>query len=104
MLQKVSPAASRIADDIGEQLRNDALYDTYAQRQVREVAALQKDENVTLPSDFSVAGLSGLSSELKSKIARVDPKTLFDLRRIEGMTPAALIVIQSALKKAERVG
>ena len=100
LLQSISEVAKEIAVEVGEQIRNDALYLTYTQRQERDVAALQGDEDSLIPEDFAFDALSGLSNELKSKIKAKSPRTLFDLRRIEGMTPAALIVIQSGLKKA----
>ena len=103
-LQAVSLVANNIDPEIGEQVRNDALYEHYAERQLKEIAALQSDEQIEIPQDFPVKHLSGLSNELQAKIERSQPRTWYDLKRIEGMTPAALIVIQSALKKLKRAG
>ena len=103
-LQKISDVASEIEPLIGEQVRNDALYEHYAERQLKEIAALQSEERQDIPGDFSVRDLPGLSNELRAKIEQSQPQTWFDLKRIEGMTPAALIVIQSALKKLKRAG
>ncbi|RYH04214.1 tRNA uridine-5-carboxymethylaminomethyl(34) synthesis enzyme MnmG [Salipiger sp. IMCC34102] len=97
----VSETAS-IPNAIGEQLRNDALYATYAERQQRDAAALQALENEPVPHDFNYDVLSGLSNELKSKIARAKPRSMYEVSRIEGMTPAALLLIRASVKKDRR--
>ena len=42
---------------------------------------------------------SGLSNEIKSKLNKVRPKTLGQAIRIDGVTPAAIIIILSHIKK-----
>ena len=58
-----------------------------------------RDEAVEIPADFEYGVLSGLSGELTAKLERVQPRTLAQAGRIEGMTPAALTLILSRLRK-----
>ena len=45
--------------------------------------------------------LSGLSNEIKSKLNKIRPNTLGQALRIDGVTPAAAILILSHLKSQE---
>ena len=88
---------------IQQQVANDALYAQYLDRQKSEVATLTKEENSIIPTEFRYTGLPGLSSELTIKLDRVRPSTIAQAARIEGITPAALTLILSHLRKQRRV-
>ncbi len=86
--------------DIAEQLARDALYATYIERQSADIARLERDESWKIPHDFDYESLSGLSNELKMKLAKTRPQDLGQARRIDGMTPAALTLILARLRHA----
>ncbi|MEO1640189.1 MAG: tRNA uridine-5-carboxymethylaminomethyl(34) synthesis enzyme MnmG [Pseudomonadota bacterium] len=92
-------AATRIAPDIQEQIKRDALYAHYIVRQERDIAALERDEAQVIPDDFEFGGIPGLSNEIASKLAQVRPTNIAQASRMEGMTPAALMLLVSALKR-----
>ncbi|WP_116133164.1 tRNA uridine-5-carboxymethylaminomethyl(34) synthesis enzyme MnmG [Tropicimonas sp. IMCC34043] len=85
-----------------EQIGRDAMYESYLQRQRKDVEALQRDESWEIPGDFRYEDLQGLSAELQGKLKRVKPRTLAHAGRIEGMTPAALTLILAHLRRGER--
>ena len=85
--------------EVRRQLERDALYATYIVRQQKEIDLLKKDENVRIPADFSFEALSGLSNELKTKIAAARPETMAQVARVDGMTPAALTLILARVKR-----
>lgn len=95
------PVYGDIAQKTLEQLQTEAIYDQYSQRQAKEVADLQRQENQTIPADFDYSRLSGLSNEMKMKLARAKPETLLQASRMEGMTPAALVLILAHLRRPE---
>jgi tRNA uridine 5-carboxymethylaminomethyl modification enzyme len=84
------------------QIARDSLYAQYAHRQVADAAALKKDEQLRIPADFDYFGLSGLSNELCRKLVAVQPATIAQASRIEGMTPAALVLILARLRKERK--
>ncbi len=90
--------------DIGtqEQLKRDALYAYYIERQKRDVEALRKDEALQIPEGFDFDDLTGLSNELRQKLRNVRPLTIGHAGRIEGMTPAGLTLILAKLRKDRR--
>ena len=71
----------------------------YLRRQSQDIKSFKKDESVTIPSNLNYESLSGLSNEIKSKLLQVKPKTLGQAIRIDGMTPAAIIILLSHIKK-----
>ncbi len=81
-----------------QQLATEAIYAPYIERERTEVAALAKDEAMLLPIDLDYRQIGGLSSELSLKLQRVRPSCIADAKRIEGMTPAALIVLLARTK------
>ena len=101
-VKRLDPDVAGIEADIGEQVAKDALYAHYIERQQRDVLALERDEGRHIPVDFDFDVLSGLSNELKSKLAATRPGNLGQAARVEGMTPAALTLILAKLRQAER--
>ena len=91
-----------VSAEIIAQLRRESLYSQYEDRQQNEAAMLLKDEMAKIPSNFDYRALSGLSSELTAKLEKVRPATIAQTSRIEGMTPAALVLILSRLKRDQK--
>ena len=98
-LTAVWPELSRISPAIAEQLHVDARYASYVRRQNDDVAALQRDEAVSIPDGLDISSLSGLSTEMRQKINLHKPSTMAQASRIDGMTPAALMLLLAAVKR-----
>ena len=98
-LRAIFPELADIPAEIGTQVKNDAFYAYYIKRQERDIETLQRNESQTIPADFSYDHLSGLSNELKVKLNRLRPSNLAHLAQIEGMTPAASLLITAALRR-----
>lgn len=84
------------------QIEKQARYRNYIVRQEQDIAVLRRDEAWAIPPHFDFDLLSGLSNELKAKLSKVKPQTLGQAGRIDGMTPAALVLILSHLKRDAR--
>ncbi|MGB3279905.1 MAG: tRNA uridine-5-carboxymethylaminomethyl(34) synthesis enzyme MnmG [Pseudorhodobacter sp.] len=91
-----------IPDEYLTQLWRESLYANYAQRQASEVASLKRDEAERIPADFDYSQLSGLSRELCLKLIKQKPASIAQASRIEGMTPAALVLILSRVRGGGR--
>ena len=98
-LQALSDEIKQVESWVGEQLSTEARYAQFLGRQARDVAALEREEGVCIPSDFDFSGVSGLSNELRDKLVRIRPETLGQAGRIEGMTPAALTLLLWAVRR-----
>ncbi len=88
-----------VDDSTLRQLQIESIYGQYADRQAREVADLHRQESQRIPADLDFSQIPGLSNELKQKMARHRPETLFQASRIEGVTPAALLLILAHLRR-----
>ena len=90
------PKASRKEE---EQLEISAHYSGYLEKQKADIIAFRRDENLLIPDSIDYEKLSGLSNEVKSKFKLIKPKTLGQALRIDGITPAAVYILLSHVKK-----
>ncbi len=100
LILRLVPEAREIGAEDFEQLRRDSLYRVYMERQAREARTLRQDEAIRIPGSFDFDSVAGLSTELRSKLRARRPATLAQAGRIEGMTPAALLLLASRLRKS----
>lgn len=98
-LARLWPEIGALDESIASQLAVDARYAVYIARQELDVAAFRKDEAVAIPDGFSFDALPGLSNEIRQKLARHKPASLGQAARLDGMTPAALMLLLAHLKK-----
>ena len=96
---KQIPEASKDAE---EQIEISAHYSGYLEKQEADIVAFRKDENLRIPENIDYRKLSGLSNEVKSKFIHIRPKTLGQALRIDGITPAAVYILLSHVKKSSR--
>ena len=100
-IAELEPLLANWPKQIKKQAACEALYVTYIDRQRRDIEALAKDLGVEIPKNFNYSLVSGLSSEMISKLSLARPTSLGAAKNIEGVTPAALTAILLALKSAE---
>ena len=82
-----------------EQIEISAHYSGYLEKQEADIIAFRKDENLEIPYNIDYSKLNGLSNEVKSKFNLIRPKTLGQALRIDGITPAAVYILLSYMKK-----
>jgi tRNA uridine 5-carboxymethylaminomethyl modification enzyme len=99
-LAAIWPELGAIRADVVRQLEIEAAYQGYLQRQAADIAAFRREESLALPAGLDFAALSGLTTELKQALSRVQPTTLGAAARIPGMTPAALTLLYRHARKA----
>lgn len=85
-----------------EQLAVDARYAVYLERQSADILAVKRDEQRKIPDEFAYSDLDGLSAELTEKLNQYLPQTIAQAGKIEGITPAALVLIASALRRGDQ--
>jgi tRNA uridine 5-carboxymethylaminomethyl modification enzyme len=87
---------------IAEQLEIEAKYAVYLHRQAADVAAFRRDESLLLPEDLDYAQVTGLSNEVRQKLAQVRPRTIGQASRLDGITPAALTLLAAYVRRNRR--
>ena len=101
-LAAVWPELASLDRFASEQIEIEAKYAVYLDRQTADIASLRRDDALAMPDDIDFGAISGLSNELREKLAAVRPATLGQAGRIDGMTPAALALILAAAKRHRR--
>ena len=97
-VRQLCPELSEISAVTLRQIRVDALYGQYLDRQSRDAEQLRNEERVELPVDLDYTSISGLSGELRAKLAHIRPRNISAASRIEGMTPAALTLLIATVR------
>ena len=85
--------------EVREQVEIDAGYAGYLERQTADVQAFRRDEDLRLPANLDYAAIGGLSNEVREKLAAVQPLTLGQAARIEGVTPGALTALLAHVRR-----
>ena len=80
------------------QMRAEARYSGYLQRQDADIRRFRKEESVSLDG-VTFAEIGGLSAEVTDKLTRFRPESLGAAARLQGMTPTALASIAAHLRK-----
>ena len=84
---------------IDEQIEINAHYRGYLKKQKADILAFKRDENLIIPEKVDYDDLSGLSNEVKAKFKKIKPKTMGQALRIDGITPAAVYILLSHVKR-----
>ncbi|MDC3031146.1 tRNA uridine-5-carboxymethylaminomethyl(34) synthesis enzyme MnmG [Candidatus Pelagibacter sp.] len=86
-------------NEIDEQIEINAHYRGYLKKQKADIIAFKRDENLIIPEKIDYDKLSGLSNEVKAKFNEIKPKTMGQALRIDGITPAAVYILLSHVKR-----
>lgn len=102
VLASVWPELHSLPTKVAEALEIEAGYAVYLERQMADIQSVQRDEDRGIPEDFDFSSVSGLSNELKLKLDRARPRNIAQAGKVDGMTPAALALIISLVKKRDQ--
>ena len=85
--------------EIDEQIEINSHYRGYLKKQNADILAFKRDESMIIPDKIDYDSLDGLSKEVKSKFKNIKPKTMGQALRIDGITPAAVYILLSHVKR-----
>ena len=98
-IREIWPDIPFFDNKIDEQIEINAHYRGYLKKQKADILAFKRDENLIIPDQVNYDELSGLSNEVKSKFKQIKPKTMGQALRIDGITPAAVYILLSHVKR-----
>ncbi len=98
-IREIWPEIKYVSREIDEQIEIRAHYKGYLKKQNADILAFKRDENLKIPENLDYDQFSGLSNEVKSKFKEIKPKTLGQALRIDGITPAAVYILLSHVKR-----
>ncbi len=98
-IREIWPEIKYVSREIDEQIEIKAHYKGYLKKQNADILAFKRDENLKIPENLNYDQFSGLSNEVKTKFKEIRPKTLGQALRIDGITPAAVYILLSHVKR-----
>ena len=98
-IREIWPEIHSYGLEIDEQVEINSHYKGYMNKQKADILAFKRDENLLIPENIDYDMFSGLSNEVKDKFKQVRPKTLGQALRIDGITPAAVYILLSHVKR-----
>lgn len=101
-LCRIWPELGALDVKLLSRLDADAKYHIYVARQKADIERQKADERLALPVDFDFGSIAGLSNELKGKFNQNRPVSVGHASRIEGVTPAALLLLAAHAKRLQR--
>lgn len=101
-LAKIWPELADIAPDIAQQVVIDAGYAGYIDRQLADIEAYRRDENLLIPGDIDYGAIGSLSAEVRQKLEIAKPETLGAASRVPGVTPAAVVALLRHVRRKDK--
>jgi tRNA uridine 5-carboxymethylaminomethyl modification enzyme len=96
---RIWPEFLAVPSGIAAQLEIDAKYAVYLERQAAEVASFKRDEAFEIPAIIDYSLVPGLSNEARQKLSAARPRTIGQASRIDGITPAALVLLAAFVRR-----
>jgi tRNA uridine 5-carboxymethylaminomethyl modification enzyme len=101
MIHELRPG---IPESAWQQVEIEIKYAGFIQRQFKDVERFKHLEKIRLPADFDYSCLSGISREIREKLAKFKPLNLGQASRISGVTPVAISLLMVYLRKIHGFG
>ena len=88
----------KLFKEVVEQIEIELKYEGYIKRQMEEVARLNKLESFQIPKDIDYRKIKSLSNEGREKLIKIQPVSIAQASRIDGVTPADISVLMVYLR------
>ena len=74
-----------------ERLRIEATYEAMNKSYEQDMVMYRREQHMALPQDINYRGLTFLSNEARERLDRLRPRSIADVKLMEGITPDAVI-------------
>ena len=101
IIKKIWPALKdfNLTKEISEQIRINAFYQKYIERQNLEISNFKNEQDLILKDNINYSKCSGISNEVKEILNNRRPTSLGEASKLPGMTPAAANLLLRFVKK-----
>jgi tRNA uridine 5-carboxymethylaminomethyl modification enzyme len=96
-LMAFAPPLEPVPARVARQVEIEIKYEGYITRQLNEIKKFKHLERIHIPARLDYGNVHGLSNEIREKLKKIQPETLGQASRIDGMTPAAISVMMVAI-------
>jgi tRNA uridine 5-carboxymethylaminomethyl modification enzyme len=91
-----------LSDEEIRYIESSAKYEGYIRKQERENLKIGRVDGLRIPSSMDFRKIAGLTREVIEKVTHLKPSTIGDMKRIPGMTPAAVMNVYIYLASQKR--
>ena len=92
-----------LSDEVRNQVETTITYDGYIQKQMDQVARMEKLENKQIPESLDYEQVPNLRDEAREKLQLIRPISLGQAGRISGVSPADVSVLMIYLEQQRRI-
>lgn len=85
-------------EEVTAQLEIEIKYDGYIKRQMKEVEYFLQNENKIIPDNFDYSKVQSLSTEARTKLSKIRPKSLGQAARIQGVSATDISILSLFIK------
>ncbi|WP_093316078.1 tRNA uridine-5-carboxymethylaminomethyl(34) synthesis enzyme MnmG [Sphingomonas jatrophae] len=96
----ISTRLAALPTDVAEELNTDCRYRPYLTRQAQERHRVTRDEARKVPETLRFEAIAGLSREMVERLKAAAPRTIAEVGRIRGISPAAVVAVMVAADRA----
>jgi tRNA uridine 5-carboxymethylaminomethyl modification enzyme len=82
-----------------ESVMTEAFYEPFASKAKRDVARMMEMEKRKIPADFDYSLMESFRGEARGALMKFRPATLGQAQRLEGMTPADVMLLSVLIRK-----
>ncbi len=101
-LTTLLPDFDKYDDEVMEQILVESKYSRYIEKQQAQIMNMEEMLKIKIPENFEYGNISGLSNEIKEKLQKATPPTLFSASQISGVTPAAIEIVHVHIKMRQK--
>ena len=91
-----------LTDEVKKQVEITITYDGYIQKQLEQVARMEKLESKSIPEELDYDNVPNLRDEAREKLKDIRPISLGQAGRISGVSPADISVLMIYLEQQRR--
>lgn len=98
------PPVSELNFEERRSLELEVKYEGYITRQRIEADKIRRRESVPIPPELPLERIPGLRREIVEKIRNHQPSTLGEALRIQGVTPASILLLNAFIERWQKTG
>ncbi|CCH46761.1 glucose inhibited division protein A [Wickerhamomyces ciferrii] len=101
LIPHIGSSFQKIPERILQKVAIEGVYSPYVNKQSHFIKAFQSDEGMLLPLNFDYTTMKSMSTECIDILNRVQPETIGQARRTQGITPASIFELYRIVKNRQ---
>lgn len=100
-LMTIIPAETSVDRYVAEEVEVQIKYAGYIDKEMQSIAKLKRMEAKKIPANIDYEAISGLATEARQKLTKIQPETLAQASRISGVNPADAAILSVYIEQGK---